>query len=131
MKKLSGNSDSGDGKAKSLQNLKPWPKGVSGNPTGARKKNKQIEEIAQESAEAALKKLVSLMKSKDQNVALKAAQAVLDRGVGKPKQTIANEVTRKRDVTDIDDAELAAIAQSGSTGTSTPKDGTSESDIVH
>lgn len=97
--------------------------GQSGNPDGRPKKVRQIEDIAQESAEVALKKLVKLMNSKDERVALSAAQAVLDRGVGKPKQTIANEVTRKRDVTDIGDDELASIATSGSTGAVAQEDG--------
>lgn len=89
--------------------------GQSGNPDGRSKKAQDIEWLARKSAVDAIEKLTKLMKSDDERVALAAAQAILDRGVGKPKQTIANEVTRKRDVTDIDDAELAAIATGGQT----------------
>lgn len=41
------------------------------------------------------------------------------------------EVTRKRDVADLTDAELAAIARSGSTGNPAPESGKKKSNRVH
>ena len=97
--------------------------GQSGNPDGRPKKVKEIELLAQDAAEKALKRLIKLMSSDNEQVARAAANDVLDRAAGKPKQTMSAEVTRKRDVSDIGDDELAAIAQSGSEGAIAPEDG--------
>lgn len=116
-----------------IENLTPWKKGQSGNPNGRPKKTEQqkAEDAALRQAEKAMKVLSDLMNSDDDRTKLAAAQAILDRGLGKPKQTVDSTVTQKRDVADIDDAELAAIARSGSEGVATSEDGTQESDRVH
>lgn len=82
--------------------------GVSGNPNGRPKKAQQIVEKAQENAEKALKALIDLMGSDDERVKLAAAMAILDRGLGKPKQTI--EDGRKQEIGDYSTDELRAIA---------------------
>lgn len=105
--------------------------GQSGNPSGRPKKVRALEDEASKHAGKALQRLVELMDSEDERVALAAAERVLDRAVGRPRQTVANEVTRKRDVADIDDAELAAIATGSSEGAFAPQDGAQEPDSVH
>lgn len=72
------------------EHLKPhWFKpGQSGNPSGRSKKRRDIETKAAESAEEAINILAKLLKSKDERVALSAAQALLDRGVGKPTEKV-------------------------------------------
>ncbi len=82
--------------------------GVSGNPNGRPKKAQQIVEKAQDNAEKALKALIDLMGSDDERVKLAAAMAILDRGLGKPKQTIDDG--RKQEIGDYSTDELRAIA---------------------
>lgn len=94
---------------------KPFLPGQSGNPNGRPKKVQQVVDKAQANADKALTKLVKLIDSDDDRVALQAAQAVLDRAVGKPKQTI--EDGRKSGASDYTVDELRAIARMGSTGT--------------
>ena len=105
--------------------------GQSGNPDGRAKKVRQIESLAQDAAEKALKRLIKLMSSENEQVARAAANDVLDRAAGKPKQTMSTEVTRRRDVTDIGDDELAAIATGGSAGIAAPENGETEPDQFH
>lgn len=104
------------GRARSLANLKPFQKGRSGNPTGKNgKENKTIKtvaEIANDNSAKAMQALVKLIGSSDEKVSLAAAQAVLDRAVGKPKQTV--EKTTKTEASDYSTAELLSIAGVGS-----------------
>jgi hypothetical protein len=60
------------------------PGTASNNPTGRPKGAGAISELARENAPAALNKIVALIGSTDENVALKAAQTLLDRAYGKP-----------------------------------------------
>lgn len=62
--------------------------GESGNPGGRPKVKGEIRELAQKHGPAALECLVALMKSKNQRVAVAAAQAILDRAYGRPAQAI-------------------------------------------
>ena len=71
----------------------PFKKGTSGNPAGKLKGtlNKvvpEIREAAKAHGPAALLKLVSLIKSKDERVAITACTAILDRGYGRPAQNV-------------------------------------------
>ena len=92
-----------------------FQKGQSGNPNGRPKKVDDIAKLARENGDKALRKLVKLIDSEDDRVALQAATAVLDRAVGKPKQAL--DVTRKQDAADYSESELLAIARMGGTGT--------------
>jgi hypothetical protein len=69
-------------------NLKPWKKGQSGNPGGRTKTSREITQLALEGSKKAIKRLLQLVDSKDERVALSAAIAVLDRGCGKPTQVM-------------------------------------------
>ena len=94
------------------RNLTPWPKGVSGNLTGRPKKVQTIAQLAEDASEAALKKLIKLIDSDKDQVALAAAQAVLDRSMGKPKQAVDVNSSRKN-AHDYDESELYALAGLG------------------
>jgi hypothetical protein len=95
--------------------------GQSGNPNGRPKKVVDVAAIARDSSDKAMTKLAKLIDSDDERIALQAAIAVLDRAVGKPKQTI--EKTGKREAADYDAAELLTIARMGSTRATTSEDG--------
>jgi hypothetical protein len=66
-----------------------WVKGQSGNPGGRRKQDYRIRELAQQYTMEALATLRSIMKkSIDDRARVAAANAILDRGYGKPAQAI-------------------------------------------
>jgi len=66
-----------------------WPKGVSGNPGGRRKQDYRIKDLAQKYTNEALATLRSIMKgSEDDRARVAAANAILDRGYGKPAQSV-------------------------------------------
>ena len=67
---------------------RPFAKGRSGNPGGRPKVEGEIRELAQKHGPDALKRLVELMKSENERVAVAAAQVILDRAYGKPQQAL-------------------------------------------
>ena len=90
----------------------PWQPGQSGNPNGRPKKVQTIAQLAEDASEAALKKLIKLIDSDKDQVALAAAQAVLDRSMGKPKQAV-DVTSNRKNAADYDESELYAIAGLG------------------
>ena len=68
-----------------LANLRPWPKGTSGNPSGQSGAYGEAVRLARQAAPAAIRRLVELMGSPDERVAAVACNAILDRALGKPK----------------------------------------------
>ena len=66
----------------------PFVKGQSGSPAGRSKADLSIRDAARLHGEAAIAKLVEFLGCDDRRVALAAAQALLDRGFGKPAQSI-------------------------------------------
>jgi hypothetical protein len=67
--------------------------GVSGNPCGRPKSDFAIAELCRRHTEAAISSLVAIMENANAPAAarISAASAILDRGWGKPAQTISGE----------------------------------------
>jgi hypothetical protein len=66
----------------------PFQPGQSGNPGGRPKVENIVKRIARNHTEKAINKLVTLLESTDERIQIAAAQAILDRGYGKPAQAI-------------------------------------------
>lgn len=69
----------------------PFQKGQSGNPGGRPKEDAEVKELARQHGKKALKKLVALLECGEKRTELAAANALLDRGFGKPSQAITGE----------------------------------------
>jgi hypothetical protein len=65
-----------------------WKPGQGGNPGGRPKVSAQIRDLARDHGAQAIERLVILMHSKNESVAVRAAEALLDRGYGRPMQGI-------------------------------------------
>jgi hypothetical protein len=93
-----------------IDNLKPFPKGVSGNPGGKTKQDLEIEAFARLNAKLALDTLIEAMtKAPLMSDRINAAKQVLERAYGKPKETVT--VTHERPVSEWTEEQLdAAIA---------------------
>lgn len=65
-----------------------FQKGRSGNPGGRPKDSAQISELARKHSKAAIARLVEWMQSDNPKASVQAAQALLDRGHGKPAQSL-------------------------------------------
>ena len=63
-----------------------FSKGVSGNPSGRRAVAPEVREFLSAHTLSAAERLVELLASDDGNIALKAANSILDRVHGKPEQ---------------------------------------------
>ena len=65
----------------------PWKPGRSGNPQGRPKETEDMRkarELAQQHSVRAVNRLVKLLGSKNESVVIRAAEVILDRGLGKP-----------------------------------------------
>jgi hypothetical protein len=72
--------------------LRPWKPGQSGNPNGRPKEAFHVRDLARGHTEEAITTLVTIMRSSKQDKArAQAAQALLDRGWGKPIQEMWHE----------------------------------------
>lgn len=69
----------------------PFEKGKSGNPGGRPKESAEVKALAREHGPAAIKKLAELMNCGNPRTEVAAAQALLDRGYGKPAQAIVGD----------------------------------------
>lgn len=65
----------------------PFKKGQSGNPKGRPKANPEAKEILKAATPDAARKLVELMTSRIEKIALAAATEILDRTMGRPETT--------------------------------------------
>jgi hypothetical protein len=67
--------------------------GQSGNPSGRPKSNQKLVDLARAHTEAALETLVGIMANKSEvaSARVSAANAILDRGWGKPPQKIEGD----------------------------------------
>ena len=66
----------------------PFKKGQSGNPGGRPKEDGEIRELARQHGPVAIAKLVEHMNAEDARLSQSAAIALLDRGFGKPAQSL-------------------------------------------
>jgi len=85
-----GNPASSTGSSKK-QRGKPWPKGVSGNPSGREKLPedvKHVRELARQYTDSAVETLANVMATGSPNARVSAANALIDRGWGKAEQPI-------------------------------------------
>ena len=75
-----------------------FQRGQSGNPGGRSKLPADIREAFKAKAPQALEVLTRCLQSDDDRVAMMAAQAILDRGYGKPAQTIDAKINEDSSV---------------------------------
>ncbi len=66
----------------------PFEKGKSGNPGGRPKEVAEVRELAKKHGPAAIKRLAKLMTSENERTAVAACEAVLNRGYGRPPQSV-------------------------------------------
>ncbi len=66
----------------------PFAKGKSGNPGGRPKEVAEVRELAKKHGPAAIKRLVKLMASDNERTAVSACEALLNRGYGRPPQSV-------------------------------------------
>ena len=96
----------------------PFVKGKSGNPGGRQKTDFTIQSIARKHCPAAIARLVAILN--DDSVAASAqvasANALLDRGYGKPPQFSTSDADQFRKAVEMTDDELATIAARGGNG---------------
>lgn len=78
-----------------------FQKGKSGNPGGRPKSIDEIVQIAREASPDAMRKIIEIMKRPDAPApaAIAAAQHILDRAYGKPKETV--DMTVKQTLEDL------------------------------
>lgn len=74
---------------------RPFQKGISGNPKGRPKVSEDIRLMARGWSREAFERVTALLNSEDERVALAAAQEIINRGHGKPAQTIEADVTHR------------------------------------
>jgi hypothetical protein len=84
-----------------------FPKGASGNPRGRPKVGQSMAELAREYGPEMLMVLVAA----GRKGSLAAAQAVLDRGFGKPAQSVDMKLLLNKRINELSAAELAALEQ--------------------
>src|SRR6476620_448822 len=95
---------------------RPFQKGISGNPGGRPKVLADVQGLAREKSPEAINILANVMRDEKAPPAARvaAANALLDRGYGKPTQPISQTVA-KVDPSTLSDEELAAIVAQGAT----------------
>lgn len=85
-------------------NLKPFPKGKSGNPNGRPKKLPKLDELLadvlgdEQNDISAAKAILMALRQKAIKGDTKAASLILDRAYGKPKETIDQNITVQKPI---------------------------------
>jgi hypothetical protein len=73
----------------------PFKKGQSGNPGGRPKAEREVVEAARAAGARCVEVLVDLLDHNDSRVRLAAADHLLDRGFGKPRQSIESDMNNE------------------------------------
>jgi hypothetical protein len=108
-----------------------WVKGQSGNPGGRPKADYRIKELAKEKTPLALNTLAYVCEhGENEGARVAAAEALLNRGWGKPTQTIEANVTHAV-AADMTDEELIDIARRSSDGAAEEAGGTQDAAELH
>ena len=86
----------------------------SGNPGGRPKEVGHVKELARQQTLEAVRVLAAIMADEKEPAAarVRAAEALFDRGWGRPAQQIGGELNSNRDVRDMSTAELLAFLAS-------------------
>ncbi len=88
-----------------------WKPGQSGNPTGLSGAYGEAISLARLAAPDAVRRLVELMHSDDERVAVVACNSVLDRALGKPREQSPENETVFREMTEEQRLEWAESLQ--------------------
>lgn len=91
-------------------NLTPWKPGHSGNPGGIGGAYLEARKICADASPRAARLQVELMDDPDKRIALLATQAVLERGVGKPRDHSGEDKQQRVDLTALSSDERASLA---------------------
>jgi hypothetical protein len=73
----------------------PFVKGQSGNPSGGSKKSKAMKDLAARHGNKAIKVLAALLDHEDPAIQIKASDLLLDRGYGRPSQSLEGNISGK------------------------------------
>lgn len=92
--------------------LRPFQKGQSGNPGGfAVGKYQDVRRLAADKSMHAMKRIIELMDDDDTRIAFMASTAVLERGIGKPRDHSEEEALASRiSLEGLDKGERAVLA---------------------
>jgi hypothetical protein len=97
---MESSGNNGESKShKGTANLKMWQPGQSGNPAGRPKRHDAIKPLLDQFGPDAIRKLVTLMDSEDERIALMAAKEIADRAYGKAKPAEDEDEGDKRALT--------------------------------
>ena len=91
-----------------------WRPGQSGNPGGRPKVSAEIRDLARDHGAKAIERLVALMYSKNESVAIRAAEALLDRGYGRPMQRNGSQWGGRAACSAADRSHLCDATETGS-----------------
>jgi HEAT repeat protein len=93
---------------------RPFQKGTSGNPGGRPRVLGDVQDLARQQSPEAINTLATIMQNEKAPPAARvaAANALLDRGYGKPTQPISQTLA-KIDPSTMSDEELAAVIRNG------------------